>query len=364
MNSASRTKKIAVIAGDGIGPEIINQIIKVIDVLNQFGQTILILTKLPYSAEHYLKTRVSIPDEFIAELGKNYDALLLGPLGDPRIPDGRHAREIISGIRNQLDLFLSYQRIKVYDPWMSPLKNAAETATNFLIVRENIESSAPKPGGSLYRGTENEIVTQSFFYTQRVIDRFFQSAFELVRRNGSKKIVLAHKNTIMTHLHELWLRDFQGKATQYPEISTEPIHIDALLFDLLSEPQKYEVIAAPAEIADVICNAGLFLQGGYGLAHVCEINPGKFGAFRITQSAAVKMTGHNRANPFGGLLATLEMLRFLDLNEMANIVDNSIAQTLQKHLVTIDMGGLIGTEEVGNYVCEFIQEQFKRIQTP
>ena len=106
------------------------------------------------------------------------------------------------------------------------------------------------------------------------------------------------------------------------------------------------------------------MQGGYGLANVCEINPGKFGVFRITQSSAVKMTGHNRANPFGGLLATMEMLRFLDLNVMADIVEYSIGQTFRKHLVTIDMGGLIGTEEVGNYICEFIQEQFKHIQTP
>jgi len=354
----SKSWKIAVIAGDGIGPEILKQVIKVLESLKRYKQIDMTTTQLPYSANYYLQTNVSIPDEFIAELDKNYDAILIGPLGDPRIPDGRHAREIILGIRNKLDLYFSFQRVKVYDPWMSPLKNPTEAMANFYIFRENIESSALKSGGGLYSGTEKEIAIQSFIYTRQNVDRFIQKSFEFASNLNLKKIVLAHKNTIMPHLHELWLNIFREKAVKFTEITADSLNIDALLLDLLSDPLKYEAIIAPAEIADIIYDAGLFLQGGYGLAHMCEINPGKIGAFRITQGSTVKMVGHNRANPFGAFLATIEMLKFLGLNEMADIIEQALSQVLQKHLVTIDMGGLIGTEEIGNYLCEYIREQF------
>lgn len=362
MDITSKARKIAMMAGDGIGPEITKQVVKVLEVIKQSDQIDLTVTQLPYSADYYLQTAVSIPAEFITELEKSYDAILIGPLGDPRIPDGRHARDIILGLRNQLNLYFSYQRVKVYDLWMSPLKNPSEALADFYVIRENIESSAPKPGGGIYRGTEKEIVTQSFIYTRANVDRLIQKTFEFAQSRGVKKVVLAHKNILMSHLHELWLRSFQEKAGDFTEISAEALTIDALLLDLLSDPLKYEMIVAPAEIADMIYDAGLFLQGGYGMAHMCEINPDQIGAFRITQGSATKIAGHNRANPFGAFIATIEMLKFLKLPEMAEIVERALTQTLQKHLVTIDMGGLIGTEEVGNYLCEYIKEQLPAVR--
>jgi 3-isopropylmalate dehydrogenase len=357
MNGPAKTSKIAVIAGDGIGPEIFNQVIKIVEVLNQFGNINLKITKLPYSAEHYLVTRVAIPDEFITELVKNYDAILVGPLGDPRIPDGRHAREIIMGLRNKLDLFLAYQRVKVYAPWMCPLNNSSVKMSDFYILRENIEGSILKPGGNFYRNTADEIVTQTFLYTGKAIERLLQNVFEFLRNHGLKKIVLAHKNNVMPQLHELWLRKFEEQVARFPDISSEAVHIDALIYELLNDPDRYETICAPYEIADTLYSTGLFLQGGYGLAHVCEINPGKIGTFRILQGSAVKIAGHNRANPFGAFLAFIELLKFIEAHKLAAAVEKAVTQALQKHLVTIDMGGLIGTEEVGNYVCEFVQEQ-------
>ncbi len=361
MSPTTRNIKIAVIAGDGIGPEIINQVGKIADVLNLTGMVNLILTKFPYSADHYLQTRVAIPDEFIAELEKNYDALLIGPLGDPRIPDGRHAREIIYSIRNKLDLYFSYQKLKVFDTWMNPLKNAEEKSFNFILARENIESGAPKPGGNLYRGTTHEIVTQTIIYSRRGVERFIQSVFETANKYGMKKVICAQKNSIFTHLHELWQRTFQEAARSFPAINADTAPVDTIIYDLLDDPGRFEMIAAPAESADIFYTAGLFLQGGPGLAYLCEIDPGRFGAFRIMQGSAVKIAGHNRANPFGAFLATAEMLRYLGLAELAMAVENAVTRALQRHLVTIDMGGLIGTEEVGNYLCEFIQEQFRSV---
>jgi len=293
------------------------------------------------------------------ELERNYDAILIGPLGDPRVPDGRHAREIILGIRHKLDLYFGYQRIKVYDSWMNPLKNSADSGIDFFLIRENVESSLPKIGGNLYRGTDNEIATQSFLYTRRAVERFIRTAFQFARDNGRHRIVLVHKNTLMTHLHELWIRIFQETATTFPEAESEIVTIDTLMYDLLNDPGKFEVIVAPELIADLIADVSLFLQGGYGLAYISEINPGIIGTFRITQNSAVKMAGHNRANPFGAMLATIDLLRYLDLKESADVVEKAVSQTLCKHMVTIDMGGIIGTEEVGNYVCEFITEQLQ-----
>ncbi|OQC46039.1 MAG: putative tartrate dehydrogenase/decarboxylase TtuC' [Candidatus Marinimicrobia bacterium ADurb.Bin030] len=352
-----KSRKIAVIAGDGIGPEIIRQVVKIFEVLKNYSQIDLAVAHAPYSAEYYLNTKVAIPDEYIAELEKNYDAILIGPFGDPRLPDGRYAREIIWGIRNKLDLFFGYQRVKVYDSWMSPLKNTQEGLADFYIIRENLESINPKPGGSYYRDTNKEIAIQSSIYTRQNIDRFIQQAFEFAGKRNYKKVVLAHKNTLMTNLHELWLKIFQEKITAFPEINADVMNIDALLFELLSDPAKFEIIVAPGDLADSIYTAGLFLQGSYGMAHICEINPVKIGAFRIAQGSAVKIAGHNRANPLGAFIATIEMLKFLELDEAAEAVERALIQILQKHLVTIDMGGLIGTEELGNYFCEFLKEQ-------
>lgn len=149
------------------------------------------------------------------ELERNYDAILIGPLGDPRVPDGRHAREIILGIRHKLDLYFGYQRIKVYDSWMNPLKNSADSGIDFFLIRENVESSLPKIGGNLYRGTDNEIATQSFLYTRRAVERFIRTAFQFAHDNGRRKIVLVHKNTLMTHLHEAFGSEFFRKLRQH-----------------------------------------------------------------------------------------------------------------------------------------------------
>jgi 3-isopropylmalate dehydrogenase len=274
-NVPSKTSKIAVIAGDGIGPEIFNQVIKIVEVLNQFGKINLKITKLPYSAEHYLVTRVAIPDEFITELVKNYDAILVGPLGDPRIPDSRHAREIIMGLRNKLDLFLAYQRVKGYAPWMCPLNNSSVKMSDFYILRENIEGSILKPGGNFYRKTADEIVTQTFLYTGKAIERLLQNVFEFLRNHGLKKIVLAHKNNVMPQLHELWLRKFEEQVARFPDISSEAVHIDALIYELLNDPNRYETICALMKLPILFIVPAYFFRADMVWLMFVKLTPGK-----------------------------------------------------------------------------------------
>ncbi len=349
--------RIAVIPGDGIGTEIIAQSLKVIDTLNKKYNSEIETTMFPYSAEYYLQTGVALPDEFVKELEKNYDAALIGTFGDPRIPDMKHAKEIILGLRSKLNLFLNIQTVKLYEEWLCPLKNIQSEDVDFVIFKENREGFYADSGGFLKKGTDEEVAIQSSVYTYKGIKRFINETFKFSQKMGRRKICLVDKSNMLSYTHDLWERVISQVANEFSDIETSHLYIDTAAVHMIQEPSKFDVVLTTSICGDILSNIGIFLQGGNGLAFSCDINPDVLVVFRTIQGSAVKHAGHNTANPMGAIFAVKRMLQYLGLSNEAKVLEHSIINAFKNHWVTMDLGGIIGTEEVGDYIISFIEEQ-------
>ena len=350
--------RIAVIPGDGIGPEIIAQSLKVINMLNKKYDSRIETTRFPYSTEYYLQTGVVLPDEFVIELEKNYDAVLIGTLGDPKISGMKHAWEMILGLRSKLNLFLNIQTVKLYEEWLCPLKNIQSENVDFMIFKENREGFYANSGGFLKKGTDEEVAIQSSVYTHKGIERFIKEAFGFSQKMGRRNICLVDKSNILSYTHDLWKRIFSQVANEFPDMETSHLYIDTAALHIMQDPSKFDVMLTTSICGDILSNIGIFLQGGHGLAFSCDINPGVIGVFRTIQGSATKHAGHNTANPIGAILAVRRMLQYLELDNEAEMLEQSVLNSLHNHWVTMDLGGIIGTEEVGDYIISFIEEKF------
>lgn len=359
MSGFVKTAKIAIIPGDGIGPEIINQALKIFEALQQKIKLPIEYVQFPYNADYFLKTHIALPDAFLEELQKSYNAVLVGTLGDKRIADNRHAKEIINKMRYKLDLFLAVNRVKIYGMRYFPLKKDHLGPVDILLLRENYESSQPRLGGSIYAGTTQEIVHQTFIETQQAVRRFLQTCLKYCQQNGRNRVILIHKNNLYPYSYDLWAKVMQEECAN-TSISFELMHADILLYELLENPDKHNSIICPGIFGETIYTSLLFLQGGFGFAHIAELNPDNIGVFRITQSSSPGLVGRGFANPIGVFLTVIEMLYYLDMSAAADIVEKALQNLLMKHIVTIDLGGMIGTEEVGNYLVDFINEEIAR----
>ena len=349
--------RIAVIPGDGIGPEIIEQSLAVIDTLNRkFGSGIEI-TKFPYGADYYLETGVTIPSEFIDELDKNYNAILMGTFGDPRIPDMIHAKKIINELRTKLDLYANIQPVKLLDEWLSPLKNIEKNDVDFYLFRETIEGFYIKSGGTLQKDTNEAIAVQNSINTYKGIERFISTAFEFAEKEQKKNICLIEKSNIFTHTHKLWIQVFNAVAKKYPEITARKQIIDSAIVQIIKNPSKYDILITCNLFGDILSDLCAYLQGGAGLSFICNINPDRMAIFAPLQSSSPKHAGHNTANPLGVIIATQYMLNYLNLNEEAAAVEKAIFSSISSHWTTIDLGGIIGTKEVGDHIISNILEQ-------
>lgn len=349
--------RIAVIPGDGIGPEIIAQTEKVVDVLNKKYNSGIELTKFPYSADYFLETGVTLPDEFIKEVEKNYNAILVGTLGDPRVPDMRHVREVILGLRQKLDLYVYMQPVKLYEEWLCPFKDVKCSEVDFVLFRENSEGCYVKSGGFLKKNTKEEVAIQTSISTYKGIERIIRAAFDFCYREEKKNICLVDKRNVLVYTHDLWRRVFKSIADGYQSIAVNYLSIDNAMVQVVKNPAKFDVIVTCNLFGDIMSDTFAHLQGGYGLAFYCNINPGKkSGMFAPLLGSAPRHAGHNTGNPLGAVLALQYLLKFLNLDKEAKVVEDAVINTLSNHWTTMDLGGIIGTEEVGNYIVSSITE--------
>jgi 3-isopropylmalate dehydrogenase len=349
-----REFNIAVLSGDGIGPEIISQSVKVINVVNKKYGANLNVTEFPYSANYYLKNRVLLPDDFIEEVKKNYDVILVGPLGDPRIQDVNYTKDILFKLRSKLDLYITVFPVKLYQEWLCPVTKTKNEKIDFIILKKAEEEISSKLGGFLQKGTNDEIASQLFISSYKTIERFARAVFIIAEKVKRKDICLVEKSSNLI-VHDLLRRTFKEVAAKFPNINTSYYSPEAITYQLMQSPFKFDVIATQSLFGNILTNIGIFLQGGRGLSYVCDINPGVFGVFRVIQSSFTKIAGHNTANPVGAILAVKGILRFLGLETEAKVVEQSVINALEDHYVTIDIDGIMGTEEVGDYIVSVIK---------
>jgi len=337
-------QRIAVIPGDGIGVEVIAEATKVLDALH-----VVELHHLPWGADHFLATGETLPPDGY-DLLRTFDAILIGALGDPRVPDNRHARDILLGTRFELDLYVNYRPIRLLDDRLCPLKGRTRRDVNFVVFRENTEGVYVGIGGRFKPETDDEVAIQEEVNTFKGVHRIVRHAFEYARARGLRRVCMTDKSNAMTHGHALWQRVFSTVRAEYPDIDASHMYIDALAMMLVQDPARFEVIVTNNLFGDILTDLGAALQGGLGMAASANLHPGRTSMFEPVHGSAPPLAGKNVANPIGAILSSALMLETLGHADAAAAVERAVEEAVQGGDVTQDVGGSLGTREAGDAV--------------
>lgn len=344
-------RRIAVIPGDGIGIEVTAEATRVLELVKASRGLPLELTSLDWGAEKYLREGVSLPPGALDMLRREYDAILVGALGDPRVPSNQHAVDILLGIRFGLDLFVNQRPVKLYDAKLCPLKGRTERDVNFIIFRENTEGSYVGMGGNLRCGTDEEVAIQEDVNTRRGVERILVHAFEYARSHGLRKLCMSDKSNALAYGHGLWQRVFGEVRGRYPEIEARHLYIDTLAAEMLRHPAQFEVIVTCNLFGDILSDLGAQLVGGLGVAPSANIHPARVSMFEPVHGSAPNIAGKGIANPMAAILAAGMMLEYLGYREEAGQIESVIAEAIRQGRTTSDLGGSLNTREVGEWIC-------------
>src|SRR5438067_1322302 len=341
-------QRIAVVPGDGIGPEVIDQGMRILEKLNEQRGLGLEFTRFNWSADEYLRTGVSMPLGAMDDLRVNYDAVYLGAFGDPRIPDMKHAADILLGMRFQLDLYVNYRPVKLLHDRLSPLKEKKKI--DMVIFRENTEGAYVGMGGNFKKGTSEEIAVQEDVSTRKGVERIIRYAFEFAKTSGRKSVCMSDKNNVMRFGGDLWLRTFEEVSKEYPDIEHFHMFVDALTMQMVRAPEMFDVIVTNNMFGDIVTDLGAALQGGLGMAASGNIHPGRVSLFEPIHGSAPKYAGKDVANPIGAILTAAMMLEYLGHAAESAIIESAVIAAIDANETTHDLGGNVGTRAAGEAV--------------
>ncbi len=346
------SKKIAVVPGDGIGPEVIDAGMRILEHLNDERSLGLELVRFNWSADEYLRTGVSMPPGAMDDLRVNYDAIYLGAFGDPRVPDMKHAADILLGMRFQLDLYVNYRPVKLLSDHLSPLKGKGMREIDLVIFRENTEGSYVGMGGIFKKGTQEEIAVQEDVSTRRGVERIIRYAFDYAQRTGRKSVCMSDKNNVMRFGGDLWLRTFEEVARDYPDIEHFHMFVDALTMQMVRAPEMFEVVVTNNMFGDIVTDLGAALQGGLGMAASGNIHPGRVSMFEPIHGSAPKYAGQDVANPLGAILSGAMMLEYLGFGDECARIERAVVEAIKAGETTKEIGGKLGTRAAGEAVLK------------
>jgi len=341
-------KRIAVVPGDGIGKEVIPFAIGVL----QASGAPLEFTIFDWGADRYLIDGTTVPPDGFVTLARDFDAIFVGALGDPRVPTNIHAKEILLGMRFQMDLYANVRPVKLLDASLCPLKNATPADINFTVIRENTEGVYSGMGGNFKFGTEDEVAMQEDINTRKGVERVIRYAFEYACAHGRKKVLMADKSNVMTYAGGLWQRVFKVVAAEFPDIATQHMYVDALCLQMVREPQSLDVIVTNNMFGDIITDLAAALQGGLGMAASGNIHPGRTSMFEPVHGSAPPMASKNQANPMGAILTGAMMLAHLGLQGEAAKVEAAVLDAVREKMTTSDVGGTTGTRECAQWITK------------
>lgn len=345
------TKRIAIIPGDGIGIEVAAEATKVLHSLISSRSLPLELATFDWGAQKYLRDGVSLPEGALEMLRRDFHAIFIGAVGDPRVPSMKHAADILLGIRFGLDLYVNERPVKLLDTRLCPLKNRTEQDIDFVILRENTEGLYVGMGGNFKRGTPDEVAVQEDVNTRKGVERILVYAFEFARRHRLKKLCMSDKSNALPFGHGLWQRTFAEVRQHYPEIDSRHLYIDTLAMEMVRDPAQFEVIVTCNMFGDILSDLGAQLVGGLGLAPSGNIHPGAVSMFEPVHGSAPSLAGKDLANPMAAILAVGMLLEHLDFPEAARQIENVVARAVHEDKTTPDLGGTLGTREVGDWIC-------------
>ena len=352
--NVSATKRIAVIAGDGIGKEVIPQAVKVIEAVGAAVE----LTSFDWGADRYLADRVTVPTDGFAILARDFDAILVGAFGDPRVPTNIHAKEILLGMRSRMDLYANVRPVRLMDASLCPLKGIEPKDIDFVVIRENTEGVYGDLGGVFKQGTPDEVAIQEDINTRKGVERIIHYAFQYCASNrkldGSarRRVLMCDKSNAMTHAGGLWQRVFEEVAAAYPQVETQHMYVDALAMQMVRAPREFDVIVTNNMFGDIISDLAAGLQGGLGMAASGNLCPGKTSMFEPVHGSAPTIAGKNIANPFGAILSAAMMLAHFGMAGEAQKIEAAVLEAVRQKKTTADIGGTLGTREAGEWVAQ------------
>ncbi|GBD98380.1 D-malate dehydrogenase [decarboxylating] [bacterium BMS3Abin07] len=348
-----KTYKIAVIGGDGTGPEVIAEGIKVLKSASQKYGFKLDFTHFDYGGNRYLKTGDILPGNAFDELRK-FDAIYLGAVGHPDVKPGILEKGILLRMRFEFDQFINLRPVKLYPGVDCPLKDKTPEDIDFVVVRENTEGLYTGSGGFLKKGTPDEVAIQESINTRKGVERCIRYAFEYAKkRNKKRRLTLCAKTNVLTYASDLWERTFYEVAEEYPDIETDYAHVDATVMWFVKNPERFDVIVTDNLFGDIITDLGAMIQGGLGIAAGGNINPDGVSMFEPMGGSAPKYQGKNLINPLAAICAGGMMLDFLGEKDAAGAIEKSVMEVIRTRIKGLASGKMgYSTTEVGDMVSD------------
>lgn len=346
---------IAVIPGDGTGPEVVAEAVKALKAVSEKCGMDFKFKEYGLGGDLYLKEGTLLTDEVIEEL-KGFDAILLGAIGHPDVKPGILEREILLRLRFELDLYINLRPVVLYPGVETPLKDKGPEDIDFVVIRENSEGVYAGGGGFFKKGTPDEVAIQESVNTRKGVERCIRYAFEYCRQRDQKKVLtLCAKTNVLIYESDLWYRVLQEVHKDYPDIDTNYQHVDALCMWMIKNPEQFDVIVTNNMFGDIITDIGAIIQGGMGIAAGGNINPDVTAMFEPIGGSAPKYTGLDKINPMAAICAAQMMLDYIGEKEAAGILLDAIEQALREDLKGVEAGKMgYGTKEVGDLVVSHI----------
>jgi 3-isopropylmalate dehydrogenase len=356
LRNGGPNARIAVIPGDGIGKEVTPVAVSVILAATAKRRRPIEFVEFDWGADKYLRENISLPEGAVEMLRDEFDAILFGALGDPRVPSNQHAADILLGLRFKLDLFVNARPAELFHERFTPLKDRVPNDVRLMVFRENTEGIYVGTGGFFKKGTADEIAIQEDINTRKGVERILRYAFDYARSHKLKRLCMSDKSNAMTFAGDLWQRTFKVLCADNPDIDSRHLYIDTLAMELVRDPRQFDVIVTNNLFGDVISDLAAQLAGGLGLAPSANIHPGQTSLFEPVHGSAPNIAGKGIANPFGSVLAAGMMLDFLGWHDESELLKQSVKSALNDNVTTPDLHGSKVTLEVADYLINCVSK--------
>lgn len=346
---AREEKRVAIIGGDGIGPEVVAAAVQVLEAVILKENLPITLEEMDLGADRYLRDGVTITPEEKARLLNEFDGALLGAMGDSRVPNNVHARDILLGLRFDADLYINYRPCRLVDEALSPLKNPGPIDLD--IFRENTEGLYVNLGGRFKVGTPHETAIQESLNTYHGVERIVRAAFDHARARGRTRVTMVDKANAMPHAGGLWRRVFAEVGAGFSDIQQDTMYVDAMAMDLVRRPVEYQVLVTSNLFGDILSDLAAQITGGLGLAPSANVNPGVWGLFEPVHGSAPDIAGKGEANPLAAVTCGALLLEHLGFGDAAGLINQGVKEALASGSTTADLGGQMSTSEVGAHIA-------------
>jgi 3-isopropylmalate dehydrogenase len=348
-------KKIAIIGGDGIGPSVTHEAKLLLELYRDKGGLPLDLWELDLGADRFLRDGTTFPKEIQIAIQRECAAVILGALGDPRVPGLEHARDILFGMRFGYDLYANVRPVRALADRLVPLKGRTAKDVDFVVFRENTEGIYVGMGGQFKRGTADEVAINEDVNTRKGVERIIRAAFEYARTHDKTRVTMADKSNAMRHAHELWLRVFAEVGSEYPGIKSNHVYVDALCLYVIQDPSQFEVVVTNNLFGDIVTDLGAALQGGLGMAASANVHasePTRVALFEPVHGSAPPLAGKDIANPFAALLTAGMLLAHVGYPDEERRIERWVTGAVDEGQCTVDVGGKLGTRAAAAWVRE------------